>query len=94
MAAKKSTTEAKTTVEEKVVPAQAEEVKVAKRTIIANEPVAFRKTMSLETKYIMGQMPIGVAHEIVKETSSKIYGDFYLLNNGYYITKNGNYTIN
>jgi hypothetical protein len=102
--AKKST---KTIEEKAVAPVQVEDVTpevvkveetkaetVKSLTIIANEPIAFRKIMSLETKYIIGQMPMGVAYEIVRETSSKIYGDFYLLNNGYYITKSGNYTIN
>ena len=79
-------------VTEEVIEPKIETPKV--HTIIANEPVAFRKVMSLETKFITGQMPMGVAYEIVKETNSKIYGDFYLLSNGYYVSKNGNYTIN
>ena len=73
------------------------EVKVEQpktHTIIAKTSVPLRKITSLETKYIVGTLPIGTAYEIVKEVNSKIYGSFYQLNNGYYITKNGNYSIN
>lgn len=69
-----------------------EEIK--KRIIIAKTATPFRKSTTLEYKQIVGTMPVGVAYEIVKEVKSKIYGDFYLLNNGYYITKNGNYSLN
>ena len=75
--------------------ADVEEVQepIKKRVIIANSPTVFRKAISLEAQQIVGQMPVGVAYEIVKETTSKIYGDFYQLSNGYYVTKNGNYSI-
>ena len=65
-----------------------------KRTIIAKSVTSFRKTTSLEAKQVVGTMPVGVAYEIVREAKSMIYGSFYQLNNGYYITKNGNYSIN
>jgi hypothetical protein len=106
MAKKATTTETKVTVEEVVAPVKVEgvttetvEVTEAKAEpikpliIIAKTSTPFRKTVSLESKYIVGQMPVGIAYEIVREATSKIYGDFYQLNNGYYITKNGNYTI-
>ena len=94
--AKKSTTETiETKVEETVTPVEVATEQVTKpRTVIAKSPTAFRKTTSLEVKQIVGQMPMGVAYVIVKEVNSKIYGDFYKLENGYYITKNGDYVIN
>lgn len=82
------------TVEETVVTEEAKVEQPKNRTIIANSPVPFRTITSLESKYVIGTMPVGVAYEIVKETNSRIYGDFYKLNNGYYITKSGNYSIN
>lgn len=106
MAKKSTTTETKAvTVEEATAPVIVENVtpetvniteakaEPIKRVIIANSPIPFRKTTSLEPKYIVGQMPVGVAYEIITEKTSKIYGDFYQLNNGYYITKSGNYSI-
>lgn len=105
--AKKSTTE--TQAQEVVMPVETDNVEatvnraievpvneteiIKPRIIIANTSVPFRKAMSLETKYITGHMSVGTAYEIVKECSSKIYGDFYKLNNGYYVVKNGNYSI-
>jgi len=90
-------------VEEKVVPLEAEDVKAEPETIepekktsksiIAKSFTVFRKKASIEQKYVAGEMPIGVAYEIVKEVKSIIFGSFYLLDNGYYITKDGNYTI-
>lgn len=65
-----------------------------KRTIIAKSSTPFRRTTSLEPKYIVGVMPVGIPYEIVKEVNSKIYGGFYQLRNGYYISKGGNYSIN
>lgn len=90
MAKKSTTTETKTIVED----VKTDVVKSTKqRIIIAKTSTPFRKTISLENKQIIGQMPVGIAYEIVKECNSKIYGDFYQLNNGYYVTKNGNYSI-
>lgn len=63
------------------------------KIIIASISTPFRRTPSLEAKYIVGQMPTGTAFEITNEVTSKIFGDFYLLNNGYYVTKNGHYSI-
>lgn len=65
-----------------------------KRTVIAKTSVPLRRTTSLEAKFIVGKMTAGVAYTIEKEVTSKVYGDFYQLSNGYYITKNGNYSIN
>lgn len=106
MARKTATTEPKTTtVEEVVAPLEVENVKPEvvdvkeakaepiKHIIIAKDSTLFRKAATLDIKHVVGKMPIGTAFEIVRETSSKIYGDFYQLNNGYYITKNGNYSI-
>lgn len=61
--------------------------------IIARSTTVFRKYPTLENKHIVKQMPLGIAFEIVSEKESSIYGSFYKLSNGYYITKNGNYTI-
>lgn len=61
--------------------------------VIAKSATAFRKYPTLENKHIVGQMPLGIAFEIISEKESSIYGSFYKLSNGYYITKNGNYTI-
>lgn len=61
--------------------------------IIAKSATVFRKFPTVESKHIVGQMPLGIAFEIVSEKESSIYGSFYKLSNGYYITKNGNYTI-
>ena len=72
--------------------AKAEAIKL--RTIIAKEAIPLRSNPSLEAKYIVGKMSIGVAYEIVKEVNSVIYGNFYKLSNGFYVSKNGNYSIN
>lgn len=107
MATKKSTKTTDVSVEETVIPVETEEATeietvsveevkaepVKRQVIIANSPTVFRKSKSLETQQIVGQMPVGVAYEIVKEVTSVIYGDFYQLDNGYYVTKNGNYSI-
>lgn len=106
MAAKKSTKVTNVSVEEVVTTPVVEEVTpevvneeevkvepVKRQVIIANTSTPFRKTMSLENQQIVGQMPVGIAYEIVKEVTSKIYGSFYQLSNGYYVTKNGNYSI-
>ena len=63
------------------------------RAVIAKSIAPLRSRISLQSKYIIGQMKIGTAYEIEKEISTTIYGDFYLLKNGYYITKDGNYTL-
>ena len=94
MAKKSTATEVKKEVIEETkveAPAIAE---VKTHTIIANAPTAFRKTANLENKYVVGLMPTGIAYEIEKEVSNKIYGSFYKLKNGFYITKDGNYTLN
>lgn len=62
--------------------------------VIAKSETPLRKVPSLESKYIVGKMNIGTAYTIEKEVNSKIYGGFYLLENGCYITKSGNYTLN
>lgn len=102
MAKKSTTTEIKEEVNVKVEEEVKTEVsvetpavtEVKTRTIIANTSSVFRKAANLEAKYVIGEMPAGIAFEIEKEVSNRIYGDFYLLKNGYYITKNGNYTLN
>lgn len=92
------------TVEEVVAPVEVEGVEpetveeavaetIKNPMVIAKSSTPMRKVPSLESKYIVGYMTVGVAYEIIGETTSKIYGDFYQLENGYYITKNGNYTI-
>lgn len=107
MAKKATTNETKTVaVEEAVAPVivegvEPETVKIEEAvaeaiknpTVIAKSSTPMRKIPSLESKYIVGYMTIGIAYEIVGETTSKIYGDFYQLENGYYITKSGDYTI-
>ena len=96
MAKKSTVTEIKEEVEvveeAKVEAPTITEIKT--RTIIANAPTAFRKTANLENKYVVSLMPTGIAYEIEKEVSNKIYGSFYKLKNGFYITKDGNYTLN
>jgi hypothetical protein len=62
--------------------------------VIAKSETPLRKVPSLESKYIIGKMNIGTAYIIIKEVNSKIHGDFYLLENDCYITKNGNYILN
>lgn len=104
--ARKATTETKVSTEEVVTPVQVEGIEsetvnvteakaepVKPLIIISKTSTPFRKTISLENKYVVGYMIVGTAYEIVREVSSKIYGDFYQLSNGYYITKNGNYSI-
>ena len=69
---------------------------VKKRIIVANISVPLRKTTSLDVKHIVGKMAVGTAYEIKRECTSKIYGDFYQLTNGYYISKSecgSNYSI-
>ena len=78
-----------------VVNTQETEIKETEtvRAIIAKSETPLRKRPSLESKYIVGQMKIGVEYTIIEEIKGKIYGNFYLLNNGYYVTKSGNYLI-
>ena len=69
---------------------------VKKRIIVTNISVPLRKTTSLDVKHIVGKMAVGTAYEIKRECTSKIYGDFYQLTNGYYISKSecsSNYSI-
>ena len=81
------------TVETKVETVEVE-TKENVPVVIAKTETPLRKIPSLESKYIVGQMKVGVAYRIDDVMSSKIYGDFYLLENGYYITKSGNYVLN
>ena len=76
----------------KVTEAKPEPIK--RRTVIAKSAASFRSMPTMETKYIVGKMPIGVAYEIVQEIDTVIFGKFYKLSNGYYITTNGNYAVN
>lgn len=80
---------------EEPVPVATEAVAepIKKRIIVAKTSVPFRSVASLEQKFVSGQMPVGIAYEIVKEIHTQLYGDFYELNNGKYITKRGNYAI-
>lgn len=78
----------------KIEEAIAEPIKPVKQRIIANKVTPLYRVPNLATRYMIGHMPIGVAFEIEKEHYSDIYGWFYLLSNGAYITKAGNYTIN
>ena len=87
-----NTTETEVMVEEAVAPVEIAEP-IKNPTIISKDGAPLRKIPSLESKYIIGNMTAGLAYEIVGETSSKIYGDFYQLENGYFVTKSGNYTI-
>ena len=81
------------TIEEKVSETVQNEQPKKPRAVIAKSIAPLRSRISLQSKYIIGQMKIGTAYEIEKEISTTIYGDFYLLKNGYYITKDGNYTL-
>lgn len=93
---KTKTEEIKETENEEVIKIEITDVKpehTKSKIVIAKAPVPFRRKPNLEHKYVTGQMPVGVAYEITKEVTSIVYGDFYLLNNGSYITKNGNYSI-
>ena len=76
-----------------ITEAKPEPEPIKPKIIIAKTSVPFRSKPVLEWKYVTGQMPVGIAYEIVREVNSKIYGDFYLLNNGSYITKEGYYSI-
>lgn len=82
---------------QKVEASEVNEAKVEKSKpammIIAKTSVPFRRKPNLEQKYVVGKMQTGTAYRIAKEVKSIIYGSFYLLSNGYYITKDGNYTI-
>lgn len=97
MARKKKETEAVEAVAEEIMekpePIENKDENPKQKIIIAKMPVPFRRRPNLNRDSIVGQMPVGTAYKIVKEVKSSILGDFYLLNNGYYITKGGNYTI-
>lgn len=75
--------------QEEVLPV---ENKPANKIIIAKTATPFRKFPTLLKTHIVGQMPVGTAFEIVMTVNNAI-GTFYKLNNGKYITTNGNYTI-
>ena len=101
MAKKAATTETEkvTTVEEvkettTVKAKETEKAPVHTRVVIAKSCTPLRKTTSLASRYVVGFMKVGVEYQITKEVNSKINGDFYLLSNGYYITKSGNYILN
>lgn len=64
----------------------------ATKQIIAHASTPFRNALSLAAKHVVGQMQVGTAYGLVKEIKT-INGNFYLLDNDYYITKTGNYTI-
>ena len=62
--------------------------------IIAKSNTPLRTRPSLGAKYIAGSMIIGKAYRIKDTFKTKIFGDFYVLENGYYVTKNGDYILN
>ena len=62
------------------------------RTIIAKKETAFRKYATMLKRHEVGKMPVGTAYEIVLEVKNGA-GTFYKLNNGFYISAAGIYTI-
>lgn len=95
-------TEAKENIEEVVTPVITEQdvpkavdftPEPLKNIIIAKSAVPLRRLMNLSPKYVVGYMKPGTAYEIVREAYNSIYGKFYLLNNGYYVTQGGPYTF-
>lgn len=62
--------------------------------IIAKTDTPLRTRPSLGAKYVAGNMIIGKAYRIKDIFETRIFGDFYLLENGYYVTKNGDYILN
>lgn len=63
-------------------------------TLIARgNDVVTRRVPTMDHKHIVGKLPAGCAYKIKKTVHSAIYGDFYLLENGLYVAKVGNFTI-
>lgn len=79
---------------EKALIREKKEEVARNKTIIAKVPVPLRRSPNLSSEYIVGTMPAGVSFEIDSEFKSQIYGEFYKLGNGMYITKGGLYEIN
>lgn len=63
-----------------------------KKYIIANKPVQMHSKPNLLQASATGAMLIGTAYEIKDETKN-VYGAFYKLDNGLYVSKNEQYTI-
>ncbi len=63
-------------------------------TLIAKDmSVMARKAPTMEQKHIIGNLVPDFTYVIVKKIHSVIYGDFYLLNNGSYVSTVGNFTV-
>lgn len=63
-------------------------------TIICNtSTVRFRKKPTMDPRDALREMPMGVEFPVVRTVRSAIYGEFYLLTNGFYVEKDANYTV-
>ena len=82
-------------VPEEVVPvetAKAEPIANPKKYIIANHEVQMHTKPDLLQASVLRPMMIGTSYEVIGEVKN-IYGAFYKLDNGMYVSKGSNLTI-
>lgn len=82
-------------VSEEVVPvetAKAEPIANSKKYIIANHEVQMHTKPDLLQASVSKPMMIGTSYEVVSEVRN-IYGAFYKLDNGMYVSKGSNLTV-
>ena len=82
-------------VSEKVIPvetAKAEPIANPKKYIIANQEVQMHIKPNLLQASVSKTMMIGTSYEVVEEVKN-IYGAFYKLDNGMYVSKGNNFTV-
>lgn len=82
---------AESTVVEK--PVEIVEKKVQPVLIAKDDSVITRKAPTLSPSHVVGKLAAGCSYKIRKSVDRTIYGDFYLLENGLYVAKVGNFTV-
>lgn len=61
--------------------------------IAKDDSVVTRKAPTMDVKHVVGRLAAGCAYKIKKTVNGTIYGDFYLLESGLYVSKVGNFTV-
>ena len=67
-------------------------IKENKKQVLTANSVDMHKKPDLLTSSIVGKMPVNTLFEVIDEVNN-VFGSFYKLDNGFYISKNNIYTF-
>ena len=82
----------KTTVNEVENKEKVQPIKENKKQVLTANSVDMHKKPDLLTSSIVGKMPVNTLFEVIDEVNN-VFGGFYKLDNGFYISKNNIYTF-